>query len=249
MKCLCGCGADTKEGNKYINGHNNNRKGCKLSDQQKKNVSEGVKKGQNNPVSKQKMIDAKLGKCWTELQRKNIIKAWDDENLRKKQSELIKLGMNKNEVKNKISIISKNNWKKEEYRNKVSASKKIAMNKPDVIEKIKKARMFQSIPLKDTSIEIKIQNILIENKVIFEKHKSIFGQPDIFIEPNICIFADGDYWHNLDYKKERDIKVNEFLKNNGYVVLRFWEHEINEDVEKCFQQINLEIIKCLLKIA
>ena len=39
------------------------------------------------------------------------------------------------------------------------------------------------------------------------KHKGVLrAQPDIFIEPNICIFVDGDYWHcnpnDYVYKKK-----------------------------------------------
>lgn len=35
----------------------------------------------------------------------------------------------------------------------------------------------------------------------------------------------------------RDKHVNQVLTDQGYKVLRFWEHEINSDVEGCFKTI------------
>jgi len=49
----------------------------------------------------------------------------------------------------------------------------------------------------------------------------------------LVIYADGDYWHNLPEYKIRDKKQNKILKEKGYKVLRFWEHEINKEPEKC----------------
>jgi len=124
------------------------------------------------------------------------------------------------------------------------------------------ARLKQKLPFKDAkSTEIPLQNFLKNIGVSFETHKNLKGQPDIFIEPNICIFADGDYWHGWKYlqgedfsrfKKfnndffEKRIKNDEnntrVLTEDGYNVLRFWEHEIKENPAKCFQKI-IKIIK------
>lgn len=90
---------------------------------------------------------------------------------------------------------------------------------------------------KNTSIEIKLQQFLKSNVISFSTHSSLFGRPDIFIEPNICIFADGDYWHNIPVKKNRDVIVNKYLKKNKYIVLRFWEHDINDNFDKCSRKI------------
>lgn len=61
--------------------------------------------------------------------------------------------------------------------------------------------------------------------------------PDIYIEPNVVIYADGDYWHNRPDTKNRDQYVNRGLEKAGYKVFRFWEHEIKSDVSKCVQQV------------
>lgn len=108
-------------------------------------------------------------------------------------------------------------------------------------------RLKQVIPFKDTTIEITVQNCLKELNITFETHKAILGQPDLFIEPNICIFCDGDYFHanpdkykasdiimkGLDAQKiwDRDKFVTETLESEGYKVLRFWEYEIKNNIE------------------
>lgn len=84
-----------------------------------------------------------------------------------------------------------------------------------------------------SSIEIKLQNLLKENDVEFEVNYPLFGTPDIFIKPNICIFADGCYWHkcsecgfeeSIRKERERDKEVTQKLQSQGYVVIRLWEH-------------------------
>jgi len=61
---------------------------------------------------------------------------------------------------------------------------------------------------------------------------------------NILVEADGDYWHgNPDYfttlneiqiiNKKNDIFKDELAKQEGYLLLRFWENQI--------KKINFEI--------
>jgi len=114
--------------------------------------------------------------------------------------------------------------------------------------KIRIARARQIIPFKDTKIEVTLQKELKRRKIKFRKHEPIIGLPDIFIEPNICIFADGDLYHahpdkykaneivpiiNIKAKKKwlHDKQITENLKASNYVVLRFWENEINKDLK------------------
>lgn len=108
----------------------------------------------------------------------------------------------------------------------------------------------------DTSIEIEVHNELMSRGLLFEKQKKIIGLPDVFIEPNICIFADGDYWHGNPEKipagtrirhggrtlsmkeiQEKDKKITDTLTNMGYKVFRFWENEIHRDVGACIDRI------------
>lgn len=111
-------------------------------------------------------------------------------------------------------------------------------------------RLKQVFPVKDTFIEIKLQNKLKDLEIKFIPHYPILGQPDIFIEPNICIFVDGCYWHGCEqcYNRNRmsnwikarkvaDLLIAQKLINDGYVVLRLWEHEINNNIEEVSNSI------------
>lgn len=107
----------------------------------------------------------------------------------------------------------------------------------ETIKKMKKNRALQVFPIKDTSIELKLQNKLTELGIPFKTHVPIMGQPDILIGKNICLFADGDYWHNTEKAKVRDKLVNQTLVDQGYLVIRIWEHEINNNLDECIDTI------------
>lgn len=133
-----------------------------------------------------------------------------------------------------------NLWEDQKFRKKVSESHKKLWN--TVERRTKKLR--QISPRKDTSIEVRLQEGLTKLGIRFEKHKAILGQPDVFIGPNVCVFADGCYWHGCErcYNRNnfssqqrarivRDQVITQKLINDGYVVLRFWEHDINGSFE------------------
>ena len=51
-------------------------------------------------------------------------------------------------------------------------------------------------------------------------------------EKNLIIEIDG-FQHMNDYDKKRD----EFLRENGFTVLRFWNNEVNNNLEGVIQKI------------
>jgi DNA mismatch endonuclease, patch repair protein len=78
--------------------------------------------------------------------------------------------------------------------------------------------------------------------------RSVLGVPDIvFTRTKLAIFVDGCYWHrcpahcripksNVDYwnrkigkNVERDQATTQRLRNEGWLVVRFWEHEVIND--------------------
>lgn len=109
---------------------------------------------------------------------------------------------------------------------------------PEFREMERKIRLNQIFPLKDTSIEVTVQQELASRNIQFQKHYPVIGQPDIaFLDKKIAIFCDGDYWHNRLEQVKRDTRVNEQLRNAGWLVLRYWEHEINANVEGVVDKI------------
>ncbi|MHB8483583.1 MAG: DUF559 domain-containing protein [Nitrospiria bacterium] len=108
----------------------------------------------------------------------------------------------------------------------------------------------------DTSIEVLLQAELKKRKIKYETQKKVTGLPDIFINPNICVFADGNYWHaNPEFYKASDMikhahemwtasrkwahdkYVTDELTKEGYVVIRFWETDIKNSVSDCVDKI------------
>src|SRR5574337_583262 len=67
-------------------------------------------------------------------------------------------------------------------------------------EQMRKARSNQIFPKKDTKIEKMMQIALSLNGIKWTKQKlfendQFYHRVDLFIEPNICVECDGDYWH------------------------------------------------------
>ena len=84
----------------------------------------------------------------------------------------------------------------------------------------------------------------------------MLGNPDFVSTKNkIVIFIDGDFWHGYNWKKlnkippkkywqdkierniTRDRKYTKQLKKEYWRVLRFWEHDIKNNSEKCLSKI------------
>ncbi len=90
---------------------------------------------------------------------------------------------------------------------------------------------------KETSIELKLQEILLELGIPFETQKPLLGitVADIFIQPNVAIFADGDYWHkDIKFKDQEKTKS---LEKRHFIVLRLTETEINQQPASTLEKI------------
>lgn len=106
----------------------------------------------------------------------------------------------------------------------------------------------------NTKIDLMMKQMLEENKITFEMYPRMFGNPDFLIRKNMIIFCDGDFWHGYNYMKKkkpakkfwrekiennmkRDRKITRKLRNEGYSVLRFWEHDIQKRPGVCINRI------------
>jgi len=104
-------------------------------------------------------------------------------------------------------------------------------------EQIKEARKYQVMPVKDTKIEVKMQNFLKQLEIEFYTHQYMKEiehgyQCDILIPKQEGIIKKtiiecfGVYWHNYPYAREIDIQRCSELREKGWRVLVFWENEI-----------------------
>ncbi len=83
-----------------------------------------------------------------------------------------------------------------------------------------------------TDIEIILEQWLVDHGIVFESQKPVekITRVDFSIPPNICLYADGDYWHSLDETKSRDVRINRQLKHKGYRVIRLLGSDIKKGV-------------------
>lgn len=111
---------------------------------------------------------------------------------------------------------------------------------------------------KNRSTEWRLRAILVNAGIRgWHMHPiSIKGKPDfVFEKQKLAIFVDGCFWHGckicyrrpksrqkywdlkLVLNRKRDHKVNRILKQDGYHILRFWEHDIEEHPKKLVKKI------------
>lgn len=120
----------------------------------------------------------------------------------------------------------------------ISESKKGQKHSEITKRLIKEKRKHQITPVKDTLIEVKLQNFLKQLNIEFYTHQYVnikHGyQCDIFIPSlNLVIECDGEYWHKYPTGKEIDHVRTKELIEKGFKVLRLWGFEINEmSIEK-----------------
>lgn len=92
--------------------------------------------------------------------------------------------------------------------------------------------------------------------------KEVHGKPDfVFEQKRIAVFVDGCFWHGctrcrnipatnrsfwkrkIEGNKRRDTSVSRKLRKDGWRVLRFWEHQMRLEPEKCLAKIKDKLSK------
>lgn len=118
---------------------------------------------------------------------------------------------------------------------------------------------------RDTSIEKILRHALYQEGYRYRKNVTALpGTPDIVLcKYKIAIFCDGDFFHGYDLNKtesslktnkdfwskkietnqKRDIDTDKKLVEMGYLVYRFWEHEIRKELKKVLAEIDLAVYK------
>ena len=201
-------------------------KGYKQTKEHTNKILESRKWYKHSEETKQKIkisklknpsISWSLGKKLTEEHKKNISKSRKGIQARKpgfKQTQ---------EIKDKIRNTLKG-------RKPWNTGKRGVYSK-EWIQEAKNRRLKQILPIKDSSIEIKIQSYLKQLNIEFFIHQRIdinhAYQCDILIPSmNLVIECDGTYWHSYPIGREIDHIRTKELMEKGFKVLRLWENEI-----------------------
>ena len=125
---------------------------------------------------------------------------------------------------------------------------------PDTFSKKKRSQIMSKVRSKDTKLELHFKKLL--KGLRFRYQPKMFGKPDFTSKKlKIAIFIDSCFWHKcpkhfrkpnsnksywtskIDRNVERAKEVNKMLKKEGWKVIRFWEHEIKKNPNKCIKKL------------
>lgn len=124
---------------------------------------------------------------------------------------------------------------------------------PDRVDAETRSRIMSKIRSMGTKAELAFAEALSSQGISgFEQHKKMLGNPDfVFLERKIAVFIDGDFWHGYNWVQkgkappegywqekirknmDRDRAVTQQLESEGWIILRFWEHEIKSEIHAC----------------
>lgn len=130
----------------------------------------------------------------------------------------------------------------------------------DVLSPSQRSNCMSRIRSRDTKPEISLRRALWGKGLRYRLKNRLPGRPDIvFTNRRIAIFVDGCFWHrcpihgripesNRDFwenklrdNTRRDADVTQYLKSQGWEVIRIWEHEISDDLGNIANRILLKI--------
>lgn len=127
----------------------------------------------------------------------------------------------------------------------------------DNLTPLQRHKNMQAIHNKNTKIEIILRKALWHKGIRYRKNYKILScNVDIVLTKyKIAIFCDGDFWHGKDFADsvigtntkfwhekikgniERDLENTIKLRDNGWLVLRFWEIDIIKRLPYCIAEI------------
>ena len=126
----------------------------------------------------------------------------------------------------------------------------------DNLTKEQRSKTMSRIRSKWTAQEKKVHNYLKGNRIKHQMHPSIKGSPDIILkDTKTAVFLHGCFWHKcpkcyikpktnkkywlpkIENNVKRDRKNNKILKQDGFKVIRIWEHEIKKDFKKILNRL------------
>lgn len=133
----------------------------------------------------------------------------------------------------------------------------------DVHTKKQRSYNMSMIKFRDTKPEILLRRRLFANGARgYRVNYKLKGKPDVvFPKQRLAVFVDGCFWHKcpkcfqkpatnkafwldkINSNVKRDREINSALKKSGWKVLRFWEHDIRKNSEKCCEKILNEVRK------
>ena len=108
------------------------------------------------------------------------------------------------------------------HRNAGGTHPRLGFKEPEEHVEMRMKGMYKHFENNETGIEKELYSYLDLKEVVYERQKQIGRtRPDAYIpELNLCVYADGEYWHSKPSVKTRDRRLTKTLISKGYNVLR-----------------------------
>ncbi|MEK7447396.1 MAG: very short patch repair endonuclease [Patescibacteria group bacterium] len=135
----------------------------------------------------------------------------------------------------------------------------------DTVDKEKRSLIMSSVRSKETKLEIEFRKSLWQKGFRYRKNsRKYYGTPDIVMpSKKVVIFIDSCFWHGcprhlripksnkkfwedkISRNVERDKDVTRYYKQQKWIIIRIWEHEINKDelLKKKIEKVSKMILK------
>jgi DNA mismatch endonuclease, patch repair protein len=135
---------------------------------------------------------------------------------------------------------------------------------PDKFPKETRSKIMKAIKSTGTKLEVTVMDALEKRGYRFVRNdKELTGKPDLsFKEIRTVVFVDSCFWHGcpIHYKRPksnqeywdkkfernraRDEVVNQHYIEEGWGIMRVWEHELKEDFDGTIEDIIGFIEEC-----
>lgn len=128
----------------------------------------------------------------------------------------------------------------------------------DSVSRAVRSEIMSRIKQRDSGIECDFRTALWREGLRYRKHVRMRGTPDLVLHSaEIVIFVDSCFWHgcrfhcrkpksNVEFweakilrNRRRDLAITRFYRRRGWIVLRFWEHQLLKDRDACVRRVVL----------
>jgi DNA mismatch endonuclease (patch repair protein) len=126
----------------------------------------------------------------------------------------------------------------------------------DPLDQAKRSALMSRVRTRDTAPELALRRALWASGVRgWRLHpRRVVGRPDFaWLGRRIAVFVDGAFWHGhpdyywgqsgkfwdekIERNRKRDEKVTGELLEEGWTVLRFWDFEVERDLDRCVESV------------
>ena len=127
----------------------------------------------------------------------------------------------------------------------------------DIFSKKKRSEIMGKVKNKDSKIETDFRKALWKKGFRYRKNvTNYFGKPDLVLKKHkTVIFIDSCFWHGckkhrplpttnrkfwknkINRNKERDREVSKYYRKLGWKIIRVWEHEIKNNLNRAVKKL------------